>query len=104
LAARSGGHRLGWAATLGARVHQVALPKPNLRQLIWLAREVGAVGVNVAHVGTMVGLLFEHGADDQADVTSVVRRRAGEAKAIGWHRIVGGGPTALNRKTRSEDA
>ena len=82
----------------------MALPKPNLRQLIWLAREVGAVGVNVAHVGTMVGLLFEHGAVDQADVTSFVRRRAGEAKAIGWHRIVGGGPTALNRKTRSEDA
>ena len=103
MAARSGGHQLGWAATLGARVHQVALPKPNLRQLIWLAREVGAVGVNVAHRGTMVGLLFEHGAVDQADVTSFVAR-AGEAKVVGWHRIIGGGPTALHRKNRSEDA
>lgn len=70
----------------------VVLQKPNLRRPIRPAHQVGAVGVNVAHSGTLTGLLFDHGAVDQADVTNFVRRRVEEAKVVGWHRVIGGGP------------
>jgi len=69
-----------------------------------LGRQVGAVCVNVVHGGTLVGLLFEHSAVDQTDVTSFLRRRVGEANVVGWRRIIGGGPTALHRENRSEYA
>ena len=49
---------LGQAATLSARLHQQILPKENLEEILMLALACGAVGINAAHSGTVIGLLF----------------------------------------------
>lgn len=50
---------LGRVATASARINQRFLPKPELDFLIALASRIGAVGVQVAHSGTVAGLLFD---------------------------------------------
>lgn len=49
---------LGQAATASARMNQEHLLKEGLDDFITLAQEKGALGVNVAHSGTVVGVLW----------------------------------------------
>ena len=46
-------------ATISAVANQQLLFKPQLEAVMSLAEEVGALGVNVAHSGTVIGMLFE---------------------------------------------
>lgn len=50
---------VGYVATASARINQRHLPKPHFERLAVLTTEVGAVGLQVAHSGTVVGLLFD---------------------------------------------
>ncbi len=69
---------IGRAATLSAGVNQRMLPKPYLDDLIAIARAHGAYGVNVAHSGTVAGLLFDPGAEaDAARAAEAVRQALG---------------------------
>lgn len=45
-------------ATLSALANQIVLVKPNLEEIISVAKGYGALGVNIAHSGTVVGILF----------------------------------------------
>ena len=49
---------IGRGATLSAQLHQQVLLKPQLSQVLEFAHRVGAAGVNVAHSGTVLGVLF----------------------------------------------
>lgn len=51
-------YKIGRGATLSALANQKILNKPPLEELIDTAMQVGAVGVNVAHSGTVAGVLF----------------------------------------------
>jgi len=53
---------VGYVASASARINQRHLPKPHFAQLEALTTEVGAVGLQVAHSGTIVGLLFDRAA------------------------------------------
>lgn len=81
---------VGRGATLSARSHQTILGKPGLEEFIALAREAGAVGVNVAHSGTVLGLLFDARDNRLREAETVLRRQFN-----GWPvlscRVVGGG-------------
>lgn len=55
---------IGEGATLSAVANQAILTKPCLEQMIDIAGRYGAVGVNAAHSGTVLGVLFA--AADQA--------------------------------------
>jgi uncharacterized protein involved in propanediol utilization len=50
---------LGRVATASARINQRYLPKPWLDRLIGLCRSHGGCGVQVAHSGTVAGLIFD---------------------------------------------
>ena len=50
---------LGHVATASARINQRFLPKPELDFLIALSDQLGAAGVQIAHSGTVVGLIFD---------------------------------------------
>jgi uncharacterized protein involved in propanediol utilization len=50
---------VGYVASASARINQHHLPKPHFEQLDVLTTQVGAVGLQVAHSGTVVGLLFD---------------------------------------------
>lgn len=49
---------LGKGTTLSALANQTILFKPHLEEMINIGLSWGAVGVNIAHSGTVVGILF----------------------------------------------
>lgn len=53
------GKLVGRVATASARINQQYLPKPYFDKLERLAEDVGAVGIQVAHSGTVAGFLFD---------------------------------------------
>ncbi|MFF9143869.1 GHMP kinase [Streptomyces sp. NPDC014861] len=72
---------LGRVATASARRAQRVLCHPEFDELITLARETGAVGVQIAHSGSVAGVLHDPaipGAEARADAT----RRALDAHRI----------------------
>jgi len=73
---------LGRVATASTVITQRHRPKRNMPEVLRLAREVGAVGVQVAHSGTVAGLLFDP-ADDPAG--RIVHARAG-LRRLGFSR------------------
>jgi uncharacterized protein involved in propanediol utilization len=50
---------LGRVATASARINQRYLPKPQLELLVRICEEHGGSGVQVAHSGTVAGLIFD---------------------------------------------
>ena len=90
---------IGYGATLSARVHQRILYKPQLETVIGLAREVGALGVNVAHSGTVIGVLLDPAHADGPATTAYLAAHLPGLESISLHRMVGGGP-----RLPSEDA
>jgi uncharacterized protein involved in propanediol utilization len=50
---------LGRVATASARINQRFLPKPCLPDLVELSRRLAGAGVQVAHSGTVAGVLFD---------------------------------------------
>ncbi|NUB04611.1 kinase [Azospirillum sp. Vi22] len=50
---------LGRVATASARISQRHLPKPAFEEINAIAASIGALGIQVAHSGTVVGLLFD---------------------------------------------
>lgn len=62
------GKQLASAAMLSAVAHQNILRKPHLEEVIPTALGAGALGVNVAHSGTVIGVLWdEHAMPDQLE-------------------------------------
>ena len=82
---------IGAGATRSAVANQHLLYKPQLDTVLQLAHDVGAVGVNTAHSGTVLGLLFE----DDVALTENAVSKAWEnlfgIQRIMNRRIVGGG-------------
>ncbi|WP_418789917.1 GHMP kinase [Phosphitispora sp. TUW77] len=54
---------IGQAATESAYANQQMLPKPDLDKVYDICRITGGLGVNVAHSGTVIGVLFDAGTD-----------------------------------------
>ena len=50
--------QIGKVATLSALANQRLVHKPQLEEIIEYAQSLGALGVNVAHTGTMMGVLL----------------------------------------------
>ncbi|MDE0602223.1 MAG: GHMP kinase [bacterium] len=87
------GGLIGMGATLDAIAYQDVYPNRYLEAGLALARTTGAVGVNVAHSGTVVGLLF---LDDPEQTAWAARQaRATLSGLISTHRrrLIGGGLT-----------
>nr|WP_162689571.1 hypothetical protein [Streptomyces sp. ST1020] len=73
---------LGRVATASARLNQRHLPVPRLDDLLRLAEEVGAAGLQVAHSGDVAGLLFDPRCPDLDVRTARARARLA---ALGIH-------------------
>ena len=83
--------RIGRGATISAVANQQVLFNSHLETALEFSTQVGAVGVNVAHSGTVIGLLF-------ASDTALAEKAAARAKlelpgleSALCRRIVGGG-------------
>ena len=83
--------RIGRGATVSAQANQQVLLNPHLEPVLELARELGAVGVNVAHSGTVIGMLFRDDAALVERAVAIARQQLpGLQSALPCH-IVGGG-------------
>jgi len=85
---------VGEGATLSAMCHQKILFKPQLEQVVELAREVNALGVNVAHSGTAIGMLLPSKAARQNKTRERLEQFVQESLGLReffWCRLVGGG-------------
>jgi uncharacterized protein involved in propanediol utilization len=59
--ARGDAETVGSVATLSAHLNQRFVKKPHLGDLESIGRQHGAIGIQIAHSGTVMGLLFRHG-------------------------------------------
>jgi len=83
---------IGAGATLSALANQEILFKPSLEGIIELSRSFGAVGVNAAHSGTVIGVLFDIAAI--AGIESCVAetcRQYPDIRYFGQARLTSGG-------------
>lgn len=81
---------LGTGATISALAHQEILPKPLLENVIRLSKELGAVGVNVAHSGTVMGVLLDPRRVTAKEAEGFVRKRFPQMQILKT-RLIGGG-------------
>ena len=88
---RSDPLRIGRGATLSAQSNQQVLFNSHLEPTLELSREVGAVGVNVAHSGTVIGMLFRDDAALVERAAAIARQELPRMWSAMHRRIVGGG-------------
>jgi uncharacterized protein involved in propanediol utilization len=69
---------VGYVASASARINQRHLPKPHFNELEVLTKQVGAVGLQVAHSGTVVGLLFDPAEINAEDRIAKARKHLAE--------------------------
>ena len=66
-----------------------------------LAKDAGALGVNVAHSGTVIGLLFDADAERITWAAHSARQRLPEIVAIHDCQIIGGGAVVYRGRRRT---
>jgi len=76
---------IGRVATASARISQHHLAKPRFEAVVELAEAHGACGVQVAHSGTLMGVLFDA---DERGVAPRARALAGTLRQDGFKGIV----------------
>ncbi|MCL4424033.1 MAG: GHMP kinase [Firmicutes bacterium] len=81
---------IGAGATLSALANQTMLPKEGLEVILQLSKEVGALGVNVAHSGSVFGLLLDPRRQDGPDLASYLAHRI-PGRFLGRYGVIGGG-------------
>ena len=86
---------IGQGATMSAVANQQVLFNPHLEAVKELAEETGAVGVNVAHSGTVIGLLVAGGLHQACNIAESALRRLSGLEATMCRRMVGGGVKRL---------
>jgi L-threonine kinase len=84
--------RIGEGATMSALANQRILPKPHLEAIIDYVLARGAYGVNVAHSGTVVGILLPPGREADEQLIRGLRIRFSEVRSHYSLRLTGGGP------------
>ncbi len=83
---------IGDAASRSARLSQRILPKPPLEVLHRVATDSGAVGVNCAHSGTVLGVMYVKRPGRADDIARAIERAFGrDLPLLGDHAIIGGG-------------
>lgn len=81
---------VGRGATESARLHGERCCAPLFYRVEQVAREVGALGVNAAHSGTVFGLLLSPDGPDRADARERVRRAIPDARVCETVLVSGG--------------
>ena len=85
--------RIGKGATLSAIANQQVLFKPGLEAALELSQSVGALGMNVAHSGTVIGILLPDDGSIAGQAASLAWERLHGLESVRCQRVVGGGVT-----------
>lgn len=82
---------LGQGATLSSLAHQRILPKAGLENFITAVQKVGVYGVNVAHSGTLVGVLLPKELDNFKPIVKKAKQFFGDKITYGLAELIDGG-------------
>lgn len=82
---------LGRGATLSAEAAQQVLFKPRLTDAQAFAEEIGAIGVNVAHSGSVIGVLLDATERRGKSAFRQAQRAFPDAESVQHLRLLGGG-------------
>jgi len=88
---------VGQGATISARANQDTLHKPELEEVLAYATGFGAVGVNVAHSGTLIGVIFPEGHNGQV-LAERMARRFPKLERVYTLELVDGGLEVVSRE------
>jgi len=88
---------MGEGATISARASQRVTLKPRLPEVLEFAGAVGAVGVNVGHSGTIIGVLLDARERRGESVLQRARQTFPDAEAVHHFQLQGGGLRAIQR-------
>jgi L-threonine kinase len=92
---RTGARDIGLAATISASINQKVLYKEQFPDLLNLARTEGALGVNCAHSGTIIGLLYEPAQVSEEELFAKIQHTFGREHVFQPHRLISGGVHAI---------
>ena len=87
--------KLGAGATRSSKAAQEVIFKPHLTDVLAFADTVGAVGVNVAHSGTAIGVLLDATQRRGKSTFRQARQAFPGAEAVYHLRLLGGGVQAV---------
>jgi len=82
---------VGQGSTISAIASQQVLAKPHLAEVQDFAKNVGAVGVNVGHSGTIIGVLLDARQRRGKSTFRQAREAFPEAETVHHFRLMGGG-------------
>jgi L-threonine kinase len=85
---------IGRAATISAMANQRVLFKPQLEAVMDIAQAVGALGVNVAHSGTVIGVLLDARGSTEKMSHGILERVSRDVSGLEKHyflHLTGGG-------------
>ena len=82
--------KTGQACTISSVVNNRILPKIHLKKLMALIDGHSVVGVNSAHTGTVLGLLFDSRKISDKVVLEATERLCGRENILGVHYIISG--------------
>ncbi len=82
---------VGRGATISAEAGQHVSPKARLDEVVNFAREVGAVGVNVGHTGTIIGVLLDARERRGKSTYRRAQQAFPDAETVYHFRLLGGG-------------
>ncbi|MDP6346854.1 MAG: GHMP kinase [Dehalococcoidia bacterium] len=82
---------IGEGATLSALSHQAVLPKECLNRVVAVSREAGAVGVCVAHSGTVVGVMVDPRKGSRQEMARFLQARLPGISHLFLLSLIGGG-------------
>ena len=91
--------KIGQAATISAFANQTILPKPHLDKLHAIAMAHGALGINIAHSGTIVGMIFLESElfYQSANCIAAVKKFCPAVSFLNQARIISGGIFEMER-------
>lgn len=83
---------VAYAATCSAKLNQQIMFKPQFEPLLQFALTSGALGVNCAHSGTVLGVLYREADQLEAHLRTNIAKRFGDSlQILGTYNVIGGG-------------
>lgn len=85
-------------ATLSAEVNQHVLYKEPFQDLLQGTKELGALGVNCAHTGTVLGVMFDPLTTNADKLVQRIEKLVPELPILGVYHLISGGREQLEKK------
>lgn len=93
---------IGQAASISSLANQSILYKPGLEKLLEEVLKNGGYGINVAHSGTVIGILLDQDDDRLWEWPNLARSILGANITFFWTKLIGGGLEPIKIEGKQE--